>query len=314
MAHGHGHGHGHGHEDRVDERLAGSRIGMRALWGSFAVLLVTALVQTGVVWLTGSVALLSDTLHNLADAGTAIPLAVAFRLGRRPPTRRFTYGYGRAEDLAGLVVLAVIAASAVLALVESVSRLVDPVPVRHLTALAVAAVIGFGGNEIAAHWRIRTGRRIGSAALIADGMHARVDGLTSLSVLLAVGGAAVGWHWVDPVVGIVVALAIGFVLVGAARGVLGRLLDAADPGLVRQASELAATTPGVLDVEDLRLRWAGRGQFAELTVVVDRESTLVRAHDIAHDVEHRLKHALPRLVRANVHPHPEDETHHRHSV
>jgi cation diffusion facilitator family transporter len=314
MAHGHGHGHGHGHEDRVDERLAGSRIGMRALWGSFAVLLVTALVQAGVVWLTGSVALLSDTLHNLADAGTAIPLAVAFRLGRRPPTRRFTYGYGRAEDLAGLVVLAVIAASAVLALVESVSRLFDPVPVRHLTALAVAAVIGFGGNEIAAHWRLRTGRRIGSTALIADGMHARVDGLTSLAVLLAVGGAAVGWRWVDPVVGIVVALAIGFVLVGAARGVLGRLLDAADPGLVRQASELAATTPGVLDVEDLRLRWAGRGQFAELTVVVDRESTLVRAHDIAHDVEYRLKHALPRLVRANVHPHPEDETHHRHSV
>jgi cation diffusion facilitator family transporter len=312
MAHGHGHSHDHG--DSVDERLTGSRVGMRTLWGSFAVLLVTALIQAGVVWLTGSVALLSDTLHNLADAGTAIPLAVAFRLGRRAPTRRFTYGYGRAEDLAGLVVLAVIAASAVLALVESASRLVHPVPVSHLAALAVAAVIGFGGNEIAAHWRIRTGRRIGSTALVADGMHARVDGITSLAVLLAAGGAAVGWRWVDPVVGIAVALAIGFVLFGAARGVLSRLLDAADPKLVDKAGELAATTPGVLDVEDLRLRWSGRGQFAELTVVVDRESSLVRAHGIAHDVEHRLMHGLPRLVRAHVHPHPNDETHHRHSV
>ncbi|HEX9338660.1 MAG TPA: cation diffusion facilitator family transporter [Pseudonocardiaceae bacterium] len=296
--------HSHDTSDQLDERLAGSRIGMRALWGSFGVLLATALVQAGVVWLTGSVALLSDTLHNLADAGTAIPLAVAFRLGNRPPTRRFTYGYGRAEDLAGLVVLVVIAASAVLAGVESVHRLLAPAKVSYLPALAAAAVIGFLGNEIAARWRIRTGRRIGSAALVADGMHARIDGFTSLSVLVAAGGSAVGWSWVDPVIGLVVAVAIGFVLVSAGRGVLGRLLDAADPDLVTKAGELAAGTPGVLAVEELRLRWSGHGQLAELTVVVDRELSLERAHGIAHDVEHRLRHGLPKLVRAHVHPHP----------
>ncbi|HEX4724130.1 MAG TPA: cation diffusion facilitator family transporter [Pseudonocardiaceae bacterium] len=300
--------HSHDTADQLDARLAGSRAGMRTLWGSFGVLLATALIQAGVVWLTGSVALLSDTLHNLADAGTAIPLAVAFRLGDRPPSRRFTYGYGRAEDLAGLVVLLVIAASAVLALAESVHRLVRPAQVGYLPALAVAAVIGFAGNEIAARRRIRTGRRIGSAALVADGMHARIDGFTSLSVLVAAGGAAIGWRWVDPVVGLVVALAIGFMLVGAARGVLGRLLDAADPDLVAKAGELAAGTPGVLAVEELRLRWSGHGQLAEVTVVVDRELSLARAHGIAHDVEHRLRHGLPKLVRAHVHPHPGMDT------
>jgi len=306
MPHGHGHFVPHSHDaaDQFDDQLTGSRAGMRTLWGSFGVLLATALIQALVVWLTGSVALLSDTLHNVADAGTAIPLAVAFRLADRPPTRRFTYGYGRAEDLAGLVVLVVIAGSAVIAVVESVRRLVAPAPVGHLPVLAAAAVIGFLGNELAARWRIRTGRRIGSAALVADGQHARVDGFTSLAVLVAAGGSAIGWRWVDPVIGLVVAVAIGLVLVGAARGVLGRLLDAADPAVVARAGELAAATPGVLAVPELRLRWAGHGQWAEVTVVVDPDSSLLRAHGIAHDVEHRLRHGLPRLVRAHVHPHP----------
>ncbi len=311
--HGHGHGHGwrrtfvpHSHDaaDQLDDTLAASREGMRALWGSFAVLLATAAVQAFVVWLTGSVALLSDTLHNLADACTAVPLAVAFRLGRRAANRRFTYGYGRAEDFAGLIVLAVIAVSSVLALVESVRRLLVPQDVRDLPVLAIAAVLGFAGNEIAARLRIRTGRRIGSAALVADGLHARVDGFTSLSVLVAAGGAALGLRWVDPVVGLVVAVAVAAVLVGAGRGVLGRLLDAADPHLVERAHRLAAETPGVLDVEELRLRWSGHGQLAELTVVVDRSLSLVAAHALAHDVEHALLHAIPRLVRAHVHPHP----------
>lgn len=315
MAYGHGHGHGHrrlrvwrphSHDvaDQMDDRLTTGRDGMRALWGSFAVLLVTAAVQAGVVWFTGSVALLSDTLHNLADACTAVPLAVAFRLGRRAANPRFTYGYGRTEDFAGLVVLAVVGVSSVLALVESVRRFAEPQDVRQVPVLAGAAVIGFVGNEVAARWRIATGRRIGSAALVADGLHARADGFTSLSVLVAAGGSALGWWWVDPVVGLLMALAIAAVLVGAGRGVVGRLLDAADPALVARADHLAADTPGVLAVEEVRLRWSGHGQLAELTVVVDRDLSLVRAHGIAHEAEHRLLHGLPRLVRAHVHPHP----------
>ncbi|HEY1575048.1 MAG TPA: cation diffusion facilitator family transporter [Pseudonocardiaceae bacterium] len=324
MAHGHGHGHGHerlrwrlhSHDaaDRMDERLTTSRDGMRALWGSFAVLLLTAVVQAAVVWLTGSVALLSDTLHNLADACTAIPLAVAFRLGRRAANRRFTYGYGRAEDFAGLLVLAVVGVSSVLALVESVRRFAEPQEVRQIPALAAAAVIGFVGNEVAARWRIATGRRVGSAALVADGLHARTDGFASLSVLVAAGGSALGWWWVDPVVGLVVALAIAVVLVGAGRSVVARLLDAADPDVVARADHLAADTPGVLAVEEVRLRWSGHGQLAELTVVVDRDVSLVTAHAIAHDAEHRLLHGLPRLVRAHVHPHPAPGVADDHSV
>ncbi|WP_306463169.1 cation diffusion facilitator family transporter [Solihabitans fulvus] len=296
--------HSHDVADQVDDNLAASRLGMRTLWLSFAMLLATAAAQAVVVWLSGSVALLSDTLHNLADAFSAVPIAVAFLLGRRVATRRFTYGYGRAEDLAGLAVLVLIAGSTAVAVVESVRRFADPQDLRHVPAVAAAALVGFAGNELVARWRIRVGRRIGSAALVADGLHARTDGFASLAVLLAAGGAALHQRWVDPVVGLVVAAAIVVMLVGAARQVFGRLMDAADPGTVERATHLAEATPGVLGVEDLRLRWSGHGQLAELTVVVTRDTSLVEAHRIAHDVEHRLRHGIHRLQRAHVHPHP----------
>lgn len=294
MGFGHGHGHGHGHHTDPQHTV----------WWSFAVLMVTALVQAVVVAFSGSVALLADTVHNFADALTAVPLGIAFWLSRRAASARFPYGYGRVEDLAGVAVVVLIGASAVFAAVESVSRLVDPRPVSALPAVAVAAVVGFAGNEFVAQWRIRVGRRIGSAALVADGLHARTDGYTSLAVLAAALGSWLGWWWVDPVVGLVVAVMIGVVLVDAGRQVFGRLLDAADPVVVGKASEVAGTTPGVLAVEDVRMRWSGHGQLAELTVVVARETSLVEAHRIAHDVEHRLRHSIHRLQRAHVHAHP----------
>lgn len=321
--HGHGHGHGHGrgvrwgarlrhllvphsHDlaDAVDDHLVASREGMRTLWGSFAALLLTAALQLAVVAGTGSAALLSDGLHNVADALSALPIAVAFLLGRRAPTPRFPYGFGRAEDLAGLAVVVLIAVSALLAGAESVQRLIDPAQVQHTWAVAVAALVGFVGNEAVARWRIRVGHRIGSAALVVDGLHARADGLTSLAVLIAAGGSALGWHWVDPVTGLGVTAAIVAVLVGAGRQVFSRLLDAVEPEALRTARTLAAATPGVLDVEQVRLRWSGHGQFAELTIVVDRDASLVQAHRLAHEVEHRLLHGMPHLVHAHVHPHP----------
>lgn len=317
MASGHGHGHGHGlrhalkphsHDaaDQVDDDLAASKLGMRTLWLSFGVLLLTMALQAVVVVLSGSVALLADTLHNLGDALSAIPLAIAFALGRRAASRRFPYGYGRAEDLAGLVVVALIAASAALAVLESVRRLVQPEDMSALVAVAVAGLLGFAGNELVARWRIRVGRRIGSAALVADGLHARTDGFTSLAVLPAAGGAALGWQWVDPVVGLLVAGAIVLVLVGAARQVLGRLLDAADPAELERAHRVAGAVRGVHDVQDLRLRWSGHGQLAELTVVVDRQASLLEAHRLAHEVERALRNDMRRLLRAHVHPHPAD--------
>ncbi len=318
--HGHGHGHApsrlwhevrhlvtpHSHDtaDRVDSVMESSADGMRALWISLAVLGVTAGFQAVVVVLSGSVALLSDTLHNLADALTAVPVGIAFVLGRRPATRRFTYGYGRAEDVAGIVVVLVILASAVFAGYESIRRLAEPSDVRFLWAVAAAGLVGAVGNEIAAQVRLRTGRRIGSAALVADGLHARTDAITSAAVLLSAGGAALGWRWADPVVGLAITAAIATVTWGAAKQVLARLMDAVDPALVDQGTAALRTVEGVVDVESVRLRWIGHALRAEVDLSVSPGVTIEDAHRIAHDAEHRLTHAVPRLTAATVHAHP----------
>ena len=298
-----------GHVHTTDPAEA-SRDGLRALWISLGVLGVTALAQAAVVVVSGSVALLGDTLHNVADALTAVPLGVAFLIGRRAANRRYPYGYGRAEDLAGLFVVAVIAASAVLAAWQAVTRLLDPRPVNHLWYVAAAALIGFLGNEGVAGYRIRVGRRIGSAALVADGQHARTDGLTSLAVLLSAGGVALGWHWADPVVGLVIAALILHVLVDAARAVFPRLLDGVDPALVDAAEAALAATPGVTSVGAVRLRWTGHQLRAEAEIAVTSSLTIEQAHAIALDAEHELTHALPHLAAATVHLDPAGSRHH----
>jgi cation diffusion facilitator family transporter len=277
---------------------------MRALWISFGALMITAIGQAVLVAFTGSVALLGDTLHNLADALTAVPLGIAFLLGRRAATKRFTYGLGRAEDLAGLVILLVITASAGLAAWQAITRLINPQEITNVVWVAAAGLIGFLGNELVARYRITVGRQIGSAALVADGLHARTDGFTSLAVLLAAGGAALGWRWADPVVGLAITVAILAVLYGAAKEVFARLLDAVDPNLVEQAERTLRDTAGVRGIGPVRLRWVGHHLTAEAEVDVDSALSLVDAHHIAHDAEHRLIHTLPRLAGATIHAHP----------
>ncbi|MBO2449266.1 cation transporter [Actinomadura barringtoniae] len=298
--------HSHEAADKVDSALESSTEGMRALWISLAGLGATTLVQAVVVALSGSVALLGDTLHNGADALTAVPLGIAFMLAKRPPTRRYTYGYGRAEDLAGVAIVLAIAASSLAAGYAAIQRLADPQPISHLPAVALAALVGFAGNELVARYRIRVGRRIGSAALVADGLHARTDGFTSLAVLLGIAGVAIGWTWADPVVGLLITVAILLVLRQAAREVWRRLMDAVDPALVDQAEHALAHTAGVLAVGRVRLRWIGHRLRAECDVVVDPATTVVEAHRVAVEAEHNLLHALPRLTGAIVHPDPED--------
>ncbi|HET9899093.1 MAG TPA: cation diffusion facilitator family transporter [Streptosporangiaceae bacterium] len=319
----HGHEHGHAHEaglrarlmhlvrphshdagDKVDAALEASAQGMRALWISLAVLLATAAIQAGVVALSGSVALLGDTLHNAADALTAVPLAVAFIAGRRPPTRRYTYGYGRAEDLAGVIIVLIMALSSVAAAWEAIGRLAHPRAVSNLIVVAIAAVVGFAGNELVAGYRIRVGRRIGSAALVADGLHARTDGFTSLAVLLGVGGVALGLGWADPVIGLVITVAILAVLRQAAREIYRRLMDAVDPAIVDQAERTLRGVSGVLDVGEVRLRWIGHRLRAECEIVVDPAASAVQAHQLAVAAEHQLLHTLPRLSAALVHADP----------
>lgn len=325
--HGHSHdrGHDHGHRpatgplarlphflrphsheaaDQVDAALEASSEGMHALWLSLGILAATAAVQAAVVTLSGSVALLGDTLHNAVDALTAVPLGIAFILGRRPATRRYTYGYGRAEDLAGVVIVVLILASSALAALAALDRLAHPERVSNLIAVAAAALVGFAGNELVARYRIKVGRKIGSAALVADGLHARTDGFTSLAVLIGAGGVALGWDWADPVVGLVITVAILAVLCQAAREVWRRLMDAVDPALVDRAQHALTATPGVLEVGLVRLRWVGHQLLADCEIAVSGEITAVEAHQIAVDAEHHLLHALPRLSAALVHTDP----------
>ncbi|GGG17691.1 putative cation efflux system protein [Rhodococcoides trifolii] len=304
MTHGHGHGHGHGHAEKVDDALESSEIGIRAVKISLVALGATAVAQVIVVAVSGSVALLADTIHNFSDALTAVPLWIAFVLGRRAATKRYTYGFGRAEDLAGLFVVAMIALSAVIAGVEAVRRLVDPQPIHHLAAVAVAGVVGFVGNELVAHYRISVGRRIGSAALVADGLHARTDGFTSLAVVLGAGGVALGFPLADPIIGLVITVAILAVLRTAARDVVRRLMDGVEPDVVDAAAAALAAQPGVLAVRTVRIRWIGHRMHADAELDIDANTSLTDAHRLAHDAEHVLAHAVPKLESAVVHAYP----------
>jgi cation diffusion facilitator family transporter len=299
LGHVHGHHHHHSH-DKIDAALGGSAAGLSTLWFSFGVLAVTTVVQAVIAAASGSVALLGDTVHNATDALTALPLALAFVLGRRAATRRYTYGFGRAEDLAGVFVVLVIAASAAFAGYEAVRRLLEPQEVTHLPAVAAAGLVGFAGNEWVARARIRTGRRIGSAALVADGLHARTDGFTSLAVLLGAGGASLGWMWADPVIGLAITGAILLVLRGAAREIWHRLMDAVDPALVDAAEHALSHVEGVRAVGDVRMRWLGHDLRAETSIVVDPALTVVQAHAVAVAAEHALLHTVRRLTVATV--------------
>jgi cation diffusion facilitator family transporter len=321
--HDHGHGHGsslwsrfthaaselvggHSHDaaDQVDEALEADASGRRALLISLAGLAVTAAIQAVVVVLSGSVALLGDTLHNVADALTAVPLLVAFRLAQRPPTKRYTYGYGRAEDLGGLFVIAMITLSAALAAYEAIDRLIHPRTVTHLWAVAGAAIIGFIGNELVARYRIRIGRRIGSAALVADGLHARTDGFTSLAVLFGAAGVALGWKQADPIIGLLITVAILGVLRSAISQVGARLMDAVDPTLVDQAIAAVTSVSGITGVRELRIRWIGHTLRAEADVTVDPNISLTQAHDLAHHAEAHLLDQVRRLTAATIHASP----------
>ena len=316
--HGHEHAHGglwaelghifqpHSHDaaDSVDDALASSNEGVRAVQLSLVGLGLTAALQLVVALASGSVAVLADTIHNFADASTAIPLWLAFWVGRKPANARYTYGYGRAEDLAGVFVLLMIIGSAAVAFWESLQKLLRPEPIDHLGWVAAAGLAGFLGNEVVAQYRIRVGQRIGSAALVADGYHARTDGLTSLAVLVGAAGVWLGFPLADPVVGLVITLAILIVLKDAAVQMWRRLMDAVDPRLVEQARAAANEAEGVQSVSTVRARWIGHSIHAEALIVADAGLTLVEAHQVAERARHNMLHAVPKLSSVTVHVDP----------
>jgi cation diffusion facilitator family transporter len=296
--------HSHDAADSLDDALESSAAGIRAVKVSLLVLGATALFQLVIAWRSGSVALAADTVHNFSDALTAIPLWVAFVLGRRAATKRYTYGLGRSEDLAGLFVLLMITLSAVIAGYQAVRRLIHPVMIDNLGWVAAAGVVGFLGNELVALYRMRVGRRIGSAALVADGLHARTDGLTSLAVVFGAIGVSLGFPLADPVIGLLITVAILVVLRTAARDVFTRLLDGVDPGLVESVERALAAEPGVVGVSRVRMRWIGHRLHADAELDVCPTISISEAHQLAHRAEHTLTHAVPRLSSALIHAYP----------
>jgi cation diffusion facilitator family transporter len=296
--------HSHDAADSIDNALESSAAGIRAVKISLVVLGLTALAQIIIVMLSNSIALAADTIHNFSDALTAVPLWIAFALSAKPATRRYTYGFGRVEDLAGLFVVAMITLSAIITGYEAIRRLIHPQPVEHVGWVALAGLVGFIGNEWVALYRIRVGRRIGSAALVADGLHARTDGFTSLAVLVGAAGVALGFPLADPIIGLAITVAILAVLRTAVRDVFRRLMDAVDPQFIDTAEAALAARPGVLAVRSVRMRWIGHRLHADAELDIDPTFNLADAHRIAHDAEHDLIHAVPKLTTALIHAYP----------
>ncbi|MGQ0601176.1 MAG: cation diffusion facilitator family transporter [Anaerolineales bacterium] len=313
MTHDHVASHDHTH-GVIDPSLFSTERGIRALKWSLAGLMTTAVMQVIVVYFTGSVALLADTIHNFGDALTAVPLWIAFRVGEWKPNKRFTYGYGRVEDLAGAFIVFMILLSAAIAGYESFQRLFNPQPVQHIWAVALASVIGFIGNEAVAWYRIKVGKEIGSAALVADGQHARVDGLTSLAVLAGAVGVWLGFPLADPLVGLGITVAILRIVWDSGKQIFARIIDGVDGEVVDEIEHAVSHVPGVQAVTDVRVRWLGHRMRAELCVAVDPVLTVEPGHDIAKDAHHELLEHLPYLSSATIHIDPAnasgDDHHH----
>ena len=296
-----GHHHVHG---VVDPSLLATRKGISTVKWSFIVLLATALIQVAAVSYTGSVALLADMIHHFGDAATSIPLWIAFALAHREASKQFTYGYGRVEDLAGMAIVLLILFSVIVAGYESINRLFHPQVVEHLWAVALASLVGFFGNEIVAVYRCRTGKDINSAALVADGCHARVDGFTSLAVFIGALCVWLGYPWADPLIGIIITLVILGVVWSSVKVVFCRLIDGVDPEVVDDVREAASHVPGVKEVTEVRVRWLGHQLHAEINLAVSDEISLKEGHEIAKEVQHQLLHHLSYLSGATIHADP----------
>jgi cation diffusion facilitator family transporter len=327
---GHGHGHGHGHEHGAHEHGSGvwakikhvvvphshdsneaiqsaeesSNEGIRAAWIGLAGMGVTAVLQIFIVAISGSIALLADTLHNVGHAATTIPLIIAFRIGQRAASKRYSYGYRRAEDLVGLFISLIIAVSAGVIIWESVDALVNPRELTNLWWVFAAGLVGAAGNELVAIYRIRAGRKIGSAALIAEGQHARADGFTSVAVVVGVIGVWLGFEQADAIIGFFIAAAILWILVSSVRTTTRRLMDGVDDGVIDQLTEVIGSAPGVLGVGRVRARWSGHRMEADANIAVDSRLTVLESHALAEEIEHTVLHSVAHVENVVIHVNP----------
>ncbi|MFZ2498951.1 MAG: cation diffusion facilitator family transporter [Methanosarcina sp.] len=288
----------------MDPSILATSKGLWAVKWSFIGLLITAVLQISIVYISGSVALLADTIHNFGDASTAIPLAIAFSLARKKPSKCFSYGYGRVEDLAGVIIVFLILFSAVVAGYESVTRFFNPQPVGHLQAVAAAGIIGCVGNELVAQFRMKVGKEIGSAALIADGYHARVDGFTSLAVLIGAAGVWLGYPIIDPLIGMLITITILKIVFDTSKLVFTRLLDGVEPEVIDKVKNVAESVEGVCEVTDLRVRWIGHRLHAEINASVSPSLSVEGGHEIANAVREKLLDNFSYLSGTTIHVDP----------
>jgi cation diffusion facilitator family transporter len=309
--HNHDHGehdhdeHGHGHEHgKVDADLYGNRAGLRAVQISTAGMLLVSVIQFAIAWYGGSAGLFADALHNFGDVFTTIALWIAFVISNRAANQRYTYGYYRAEDLAGIFIVLVIIASATASAIESVQKLISGNNPTQIYLSMAAALVGVAGNELLAQYKISVGKRINSVPLVADGQHSRIDGLTSLAAFVGLVGAQLGFPKADPIAGIVITIVILTVVFSTSRSVLQRLLDAVDPHIIPSIMTTALAVPGVEAVTDVRARWVGHTLHVVLNIEVDAELTLSKAHAIAEEVRHRLFHDIKGLSEVVIHTDP----------
>ncbi len=327
VGHGHHHGddsEGHGHTHGViDPTIATTERGIWAIKWSFVILAITAMMQIVVVIITGSVALFADTIHNIGDAATAIPLWIAFLFARKKPNDRFTYGYGKVEDIAGVIIVGLILFSALVAGWESIDRLFNPREINFLWAVAVAGIVGFIGNEVVAVFRIRVGREIQSAALIADGYHARVDGLTSLAVVLGAIGVGLGFPLADPIVGLIITVMIFGIVWQSTRAVFTRLLDGVDTNITAELRHSIEHVPGIVGIDNIRARWLGHRLHAEADIALPDGATVAEGIELTRQLRATLSAHLPALtslrigfsdpVTAHENAHEHGHAHHDHS-
>ncbi len=307
--HMHKHSHGeHSHTHGViDPSITASAKGIWAVKWSFVGLMVTATFQIIVVYFSGSIALLADTIHNFGDASTAIPLWVAFRLAQRKPTKRFGYGLVRVEDMAGILIVLIILFSAIVAAYSSINRIIHPAPITNLIAVMVASIIGFAGNEAVAFFRIKTGKEINSAALVADGYHAKTDGYTSLAVFVGAIGVWLGFPLADPIIGLLISVAIFRIVWQSSKAVIIRALDGVEPEIIDEIKHAAHHVKGVEKVTDIRARWIGHQLHVEINIAVSPALSVHEVHDIAKEVNHQLSHHISYLYKVVTHIDPSDE-------
>jgi cation diffusion facilitator family transporter len=296
--------HSHDSNAAIQSAEESSTQGIRAAWIGLAGMGATAILQIFIVAISGSIALLADTLHNVGHAATTIPLIIAFRIGRRAASRRYSYGYRRAEDLVGLFISLIIAVSAGLIIWESIDALVNPRELTNLWWVFAAGLVGTAGNELVAVYRIRAGRRIGSAALIAEGQHARADGLTSIAVVIGVIGVWLGFSQADAIIGFFIAAAILWILVSSLRTTTRRLMDGVDDGVIDQLTGVISAIPGVLGVGRVRARWSGHRMEADANVAVDSRLTVLESHVLAEQIEHTVLHSVAHVENVVIHVNP----------